>query len=54
MASVKVLSTTRIGQLIRSTDLDEDQPKWPLLVDAEKWPLLNDTGCWGVISISSD
>jgi uncharacterized protein with PIN domain len=51
MASVKVLSTTRVGQLTGSTDLDEDQPKWPSLVDAEQWPLLNDTGRWGAIGV---
>src|SRR4051794_9578215 len=47
MAVIQVVSTTRIGQLTGSTDLDTSQPRWPLLVDAQHFPLLNDTGRWG-------
>jgi hypothetical protein len=46
MASAKVLSTIRIGQLTGTNGAT-----WPDLVDPQGWPLLNDTGPYGVVGV---
>jgi len=51
MSADVVLSVRRVGQLTGTTDSDQTDPRWPLLVDPEHWPLLTDTGPWGVIGV---